>query len=61
MKKKLLFIAGIFAVALFAPNANAASAPKYYENFANSKEIFFANGTPITIEERTDSQHGALI
>ena len=61
MKKKLLFIAGIFAVALFAPNANAASAPKYYENFANSKEIFFANGTPITIEERTDSQPGALI
>lgn len=61
MKKKLLFIAGLFAVVLFAPNTNAASAPKYYENFANNKEIFLANGTPITIEERTDSQPGALI
>ena len=61
MKKKLSFIIGIFAVLLFTPNVNAASNPVYYENFANNKEIFLANGTPITIEERTDSQPGAII
>lgn len=61
MKKKLLFIIGLVAAALFAPNAYAKSDPIYYENFANNKEIFFANGTPITIEERTDGVEGALI
>ena len=56
MKKKLLFV--IVACAFFLPaTVFAAKAPEYDE----SKNLFFANGTPITIEERTDGQEGALI
>lgn len=56
MKKKLLFV--IVACAFFLPaTVFAAKAPKFDE----SKNLFFANGTPITIEERTDGQEGALI
>lgn len=62
MKKKVLFfVTALVASAFFVPNVHAASDPVYYENFANNKEIFLANGTPITIEERTDSVEGALI
>ena len=56
MKKKLLFV--IVACAFFLPaTVFAAKAPKFDE----SKNLFFANGTPITIEKRTDGQEGALI
>lgn len=56
MKKKLLFV--IVACAFFLPaTVFAAKAPKFDE----SKNLFFANGTPITIEARTDGQEGALI
>lgn len=61
MKKKLLFITGLFAVALFAPNAYAKADPVYYENFANNKEIFLANGTPITIEATEEEGYDAVI
>lgn len=62
MKKKVLFfVTALVASAFFVPNVHAASDPVYYENFANNKEIFLANGTPITIEERTDGVEGALI
>lgn len=62
MKKKVLFfVMAIVASAFFVPNVHAASTPVYYENFANNKEIFLANGTPITISERTDGVEGALI
>lgn len=60
MKKVLFFVMTLVASAFIVPNAFAA-APQYYENFAGSKEIFFANGTEITISERTDSVEGALI
>lgn len=60
MKKVLFFVMTLVASAFIVPNAFAA-APQYYENFAGSKEIFFANGTEITISERTDSVPGALI
>lgn len=60
MKKVLFFVMTLVASAFIVPNAFAA-APQYYENFAGNKEIFFANGTPITISERTDSVEGALI
>ena len=56
MKKKLLFV--IVACAFFLPaTVFAAKSPVHDE----SKKLFFANGTPITIEERTDGQEGALI
>ena len=60
MKKVLFFVMTLVASAFIVPNAFAA-APQYYENFAGGKEIFFANGTEITISERTDSVEGALI
>lgn len=56
MKKKLLF--AIAACALFLPATVFAAADPTYK-----KEVkaVFANGTPITVEERTDGEAGALI
>ncbi len=63
MKKKLLFLVAAFA--LFVPSVLAASAPKYdleIDYGSGNKGVqFFANGTPITIEARTDGVAGALI
>ena len=56
MKKKLLF--AIAACALFLPATVFAAADPTYE--AEVKAVF-ANGTPITVEERTDGEAGALI
>ena len=56
MKKKLLF--AIAACALFLPaTVFAAADPTYDEEV----KAVFANGTPITVEERTDGEAGALI
>ncbi len=56
MKKKLLF--AIAACAFFLPaTVFAAKAPEYVEE----KGHVYANGTPVTIEARTDGQEGALI
>lgn len=56
MKKKLLF--AIAACALFLPaTVFAAADPTYVEEV----KAVFANGTPITVEERTDGEAGALI
>lgn len=56
MKKKLLFI--IAACAFFLPaTVFAAADPTYDEEV----KAVFANGTPITVEERTDGEAGALI
>lgn len=56
MKKKLLFV--IAACALFLPaTVFAAADPTYDEEV----KAVFANGTPITVEERTDGEAGALI
>lgn len=56
MKKKLLF--AIAACAFFLPaTVFAAKAPEYVPGDYS----FYANGTPITIEARTDGQKGALI
>lgn len=56
MKKKLLFV--IVACAFFLPaTVFAAKAPEYVPDDTS----FYANGTPITIEARTDGQEGALI
>ena len=54
MKKKLLFL--IAAIALFVPSVLAAE-----PNYDESVKAFFANGTPVTVEARTDGQDGALI
>lgn len=56
MKKKLLF--AIAACALFLPATVFAAADPTYK--AEVKAVF-ANGTPITVEERTDGEAGALI
>lgn len=56
MKKKLLFV--IAACAFFLPaTVFAAKAPEYVPDDYS----FYANGTPITIEARTDGKEGALI
>lgn len=55
MKRKLLFL--MAAVALFVPSVMAASAPTYDTDV----KALFANGTPITIEARTDGVDGALV
>lgn len=56
MKKKLLFV--IAACAFFLPaTVFAAADPTYDEEV----KAVFANGTPITVEERTDGEAGALI
>lgn len=54
MKKKLLFL--VVAFALFVPSVLAAE-----PNYDESVKAFFANGTPVTVEARTDGQDGALI
>lgn len=54
MKKKLLFLVAAFA--LFVPNVLAAE-----PNYDESVKAFFANGTPVTVEARTDGHDGALI
>lgn len=54
MKKKLLFLVAAFA--LFVPSVLAAE-----PNYDASVKAFFANGTPVTVEARTDGQDGALI
>ena len=55
MKKSLVFIASMAISMLFIPNVFAKSAP------TQEGKYFFANGTPITISERTDGQEGAII
>lgn len=55
MKKKLLFLMAAFA--LFVPSVLAAEEPTYDE----STKALFANGTPVTIEDRTDGIAGALV
>lgn len=55
MKKKLLFLMAAFA--LFVPSVLAAEEPTYEE----STKALFANGTPVTIEDRTDGVAGALV
>lgn len=52
--KKLLFLVAAFA--LFVPSVLAAE-----PNYDESVKAFFANGTPVTVEARTDGQDGALI
>ena len=55
MKKKLLF--AIAACALFLPaTVFAAADPTYDEEV----KAVFANGTPITVEERTDGEAVSL-
>ena len=54
MKKKLLFLVAAFA--LFVPSVLAAE-----PNYDESVKAFFANGTPVTVEARTDGHDGALI
>lgn len=54
MKKKILFLMAAFA--LFVPNVMAAE-----PNYDESVKAFFANGTPVTVEARTDGHDGALI
>lgn len=54
MKKKLLLLVAAFA--LFVPSVLAAE-----PNYDESVKAFFANGTPVTVEARTDGQDGALI
>ena len=62
MKKKFL---ALIMVALFLavmPVVKAAEEPTYVDDRTiATKPLFFANGTPITIEERTDGEEGALI
>lgn len=55
MKKKLLF--AIAACAFFLPATVFAKAPEYKP----AEKVFYANGTAITIEARTDGEAGALI
>lgn len=55
MKKKLLF--AIAACAFFLPATVFAKAPEYVPEDVS----FYANGTDITIEARTDGEAGALI
>ena len=67
MKKKLLF--AIAACAFFLPaTVFAAKAPEIVketlkDSKGNDVEVYsvYANGTPITIEARTDGQEGAII
>lgn len=54
MNKKLLFLVAAFA--LFVPSVLAAE-----PNYDESVKAFFANGTPVTVEARTDGHDGALI
>lgn len=54
MKKKLLLLVAAFA--LFVPSVLAAE-----PNYDESVKAFFANGTPVIVEARTDGQDGALI
>lgn len=54
MKKKLLLLVAAFA--LFVPSVLAAE-----PNYDESVKAFFANGTPVTIEDRTDGIAGALV
>lgn len=63
MKKKLLAIATLLLCVAVMPTVKAAEQPTYVEigTLSNEKAYFFANGTPITIEERPDGQAGALI
>ncbi len=57
MKKKLfMFVLFAFGL-LFVPNAYAKKAPVYEE----ANNLFFANGTAITIKARTDGVAGATI
>ena len=55
MKKKLLFV--IAACAFFLPATVFAKEPEYKP----AEKVFYANGTAITIEARTDGEAGALI
>ncbi len=65
MKKKVLFfVMTVVASFLLMPTVFAQSAPVYdtpANMDGNPVELFFANGTPITISERTDGKEGALI
>ena len=45
------------AIALFVPSVMAAEAPTYDEE----NKALFANGTPVTVEARTDGVAGALV
>lgn len=66
MRKKLLFLTITLVVSMFLiPVVHAQEVPSY-EMITDVKsgiavEFFFANGTPITISERTDGVAGALI
>lgn len=55
MKKNLLLI--IAACTFFLPSVVLAKAPEYVAG----ENSFYANGTPITIEARTDGEEGALV
>lgn len=55
MKKKMLFVIALLCT-FFLPSVVLA-APEYIAE----KDLFLANGTEITIEERTDGVDGALI
>lgn len=55
MKKKLLFT--IAACTFFLPSVVLAKAPEYVAD----ESSVYANGTPITIEARTDGEEGALV
>lgn len=55
MKKRILFL--IATIVLFVPSVMASEAPNYDE----TAKIFFANGTPVTIEARNDGVDGALV
>ncbi len=55
MKKRILFL--IATIVLFVPRVMASEAPNYDE----AAKLFFANGTPVTIEARSDGVDGALV
>jgi len=65
--KKLFMSVALFACAfMFMPTVNAATIPNtetidYSTDGTKLGTLFFANGTPVTIEARTDDQEGALI
>ena len=67
MKKKTLLVfllitlfSVIAATQVFAASDSVVGTPDSLQ-IIGGKEFFFANGTPITIEERTDGNPGALI
>lgn len=66
-KKFLCFVVTVIATMLFIPVAFAQEAPRYDKltttegGKEKQSELFFANGTPITISARDDGEEGALI